>query len=192
MPKPIEAPDGEPPARIAGNEQAHHEVSGKHPAEIVEGNILHQGATAEAERHAGERGDELCSAAAAHFLRHKPRQHKSACLGERGEKTKARQRGPEEDQGQPAEKRGDRRVGDVAPGQMACVVERGEFIALEAVALAHKHVNDDGDEREIDQQRGVTKPQRIVRGDFGIAGSLVRRNVRGQDGRLLGESFGPI
>jgi hypothetical protein len=38
-------------------------------------------------------------------------------------------------------------------------------------------VNDDGDEREIDQQSGIAKPQGIVRGDFGIAGLLIGGNV---------------
>src|SRR6266478_269120 len=62
--------DGYPPAWIAGYEQAHHEVSGKNPAEVVEGNVLHECAAAEAERHPGERGDQLRTTASAHLFSH--------------------------------------------------------------------------------------------------------------------------
>jgi hypothetical protein len=47
---------------------------------------------------------------------------------------------------------------------VARVVEGGEFIAMEAVALANQHVNDDCGEGDVEEDRDVAEPWGMVCG----------------------------
>ena len=64
-------------------------------------------------------------------------------LYECGEEAEARERCAEKQESDAAEEWRHRRVGDVAPGEVAGVFEDGEFVAVEAVAVADEQMNDE-------------------------------------------------
>src|SRR5579863_653986 len=136
--------DCQPPARIFGGEQLDGEIRRGNPAQIIERNVLHQRASADAERQRSERSEKLRGAAAAELARHQAGEYKSDRFRDRREKTKTGQRSPEEYQRQSAEERRDRRIGDETPIEMSSVLQSRQFVTLESVLVAGDPVGDDG------------------------------------------------
>jgi hypothetical protein len=57
-------------------------------------------------------------------------------------------------------------LGNVAPGQAARIVESGELVAVEAVAVAGEHVGDDGCKGDVSEDGGVARPEGMVLGGY--------------------------
>src|SRR5271165_1509093 len=113
--------DGQPPARVFGGEQLDRKVRRGNPAQIIERNVLHQRATANAKRKRGERSDQLRGPAAAKLAGHQSGKNNRNGLRDSGEKAKSGQRSSEEYQRQAPEKRRNRRISNEAPVKMACI-----------------------------------------------------------------------
>jgi len=77
---------------------------------------------------------------------------------ERGKKPEPRQRGAEELERQPTEKRRDRRISHITPGEMTRIIERGQFVAMKTVAPAGEQVRHHRRRRDRDQQPEIGAP----------------------------------
>src|SRR5215831_5683955 len=148
--------NAEPPARIVGLQQADHEISGQHPKQVVKRDVLHDRTRAKAERNAGESGNQLRTSTSAHLFGHETGQHQGHALRDRSEKPKARKGWTKQQKRQAAEERSNGRVGDITPGEMASVIEGGQFIAMKAVAMTDQYMHDNREQGEINEQGGVT------------------------------------
>jgi hypothetical protein len=86
-------------------------------------------------------------------------------LRQRGEEAKGARCGAEERELDPSEERRQRRVGDVPPGEMTCVIECRQFVAMESILTVAPEMEqqlDRGEER--DPADRVALP--IVQGRF--------------------------
>ena len=106
---------------------------------------------------------ELRESSAAQFAGDQAGQYDHGAERQGGGKPHADERWTEQGECDAREKRSERRVGDVAPCQVASIVERGEFIAMEAVPAIGQRVQDDAEGCE---QQETT--------DFGLSDFLAR------------------
>src|SRR5579885_2950593 len=151
--------DGHPPARVSGFEQAQNEVGCENAPKIAEGNVLHDRGLGERERRDsnGDSGKDLCAAASAEFASHQARENGDDADGYSSKKPEADQGGAEESEFEPGDQRGKRRVDDIAPVQMAGVVERLEFIAMEAVLAVGQNVKNQESQRDKNENAGIRR-----------------------------------
>ena len=147
--------DPQPPTRILLTEQAHNKVGREHPAEIVEGDVLHERSADEAERKRSSCRNELSVAASAKVARHEAGENHGNCFRDGGEETKARQRCSEQYEREPAEEWSDGRIRDVAPGEVPRIFKSGQFIAMKSIPRAGDEMDDDGCECDADEQRRI-------------------------------------
>ena len=160
IPRPIEQPIA---ATSAGSRwrAADDKVGGQHPTEVVE-DVLHEHAAPD-KTESPQRRQPLGAAASTKLACHKSCQHHGNGLRDRRKKTEAHQRSSEECQGDTGKERCDRRVSNVAPGQMTRVVESGKFVAMETVASTGKEVDNYCCGRQINQDGKIRKPGRRSR-----------------------------
>ena len=150
--------DRQPPAWITAPAKAGHEVSHRHPGQIIKRDILHQAAGREGKRHRGANGEQLGAATAPQFARDQTGEDDCDRTRERSKKPKPGERSAEEMERHPAEKRRDRRISHVTPGEMTRIIERRQFIAMKTVAPACEPMRHNRRCRDRDQQPEIGAP----------------------------------
>ena len=170
--------DREPPARVASLQQPNNEVRGEDPTEIVEGDVRHERAAADTKRNGSESSENLRASGAAELTRHQTSKDNRDGLHKPGEKTEARERGAEEQQRESREEWRDWRIGNVAPGEVAGVVEEREFVAIEAVAIAGKEVEKQSGKCDGEKRDEIAAPE-------GVRWSGKARGGRKSDGARI-------
>ena len=151
--------DSQPPAGILALEQANHEVRGEDPKKIIEGDVLHERAAGQTKRNRGEGGDQLRATPAAKFFGHEAGENNRGGLDECREETETDERSTEQKQGETPEERSDGRVGNVAPVEVAGIIEGGEFVAMKAVVAAGDQMNHDGGKRDEEEKHEISGPE---------------------------------
>ena len=133
-----EGTDGEPPAGVTALKQERDAPGHGDPPEQIEGHVGHERAGEEdGASDAGRKcRDERGLAAAADGARHQPGENGREPTGGGGEEAEADERGTEEHELDAGEERGDGRVDDVSPLEVAGVGVGEELVAVETVARA--------------------------------------------------------
>ena len=119
---------------------------------------MHQGAGREGKRHGRAGGEQLRAPAAPQLARDQTGKDDRDRTRERSKKPEPGQRGAEEMERQPTEKRRDRRISHITPGEMTRIIERRQFIAMKTVAPAGEQVRHHRRRRDRDQQPEIGAP----------------------------------
>jgi len=140
---------------VGGAQEFHDEKGSEDPEEVIERSVMHEGARAESEGNGGGGGNELREAAPTNFFGHAASEEHADGLQQGGEETKADQRSAEEGEGETAEEGRERRVSGIAPCEVAGVFEEGEFVAIKAIALSNKEVQEECRAGDTANQRQI-------------------------------------
>ncbi len=92
------------------------------------------------------------------FTSHQASEENGESLHHGSKKAKAYERSSENSESDPSKERSDRRIDNVAPSQMARIVNHREFIAVETVSITSEKVNDDRGDGDIRQPRRIARP----------------------------------
>ena len=138
------------------------QISSQYPAQVVERYILHQCAARQTERHGGHGCHQLRPSSAAQQTGHQSGQDHCHGLGYTRKKPESCQRCTKQLQGQSPEERCDRGICHISPRQMACVFQRSQFIALEAIFAAAEYVNHHRGDCQTGYERQVARPKCTV------------------------------
>ena len=125
----------DPPAPVARFQQSDYEIHCQHRPEKIERDVLEQMPFDHGQRRYrdGQRRYDLSASPAAQLARHQSRHHHGHALRQCGEESYRGRRCPNQSHGNARHERRQRRIRDVSPGQVPCVVQRRQFVAMEAV-----------------------------------------------------------